>query len=100
MGMRDMERFGELIDAAWRLNVDLNPDHATPMIDELRARVRPHVFGVKLLGAGGGGFLIMVCKSAEDAAAVRRMLEKKPPNDKARFFDYSISREGLVVTVC
>jgi hypothetical protein len=34
------------------------------------------------------------------AAAVRRMLEKKPPNDKARFFDYSISRVGLVVTVC
>jgi hypothetical protein len=28
------------------------------------------------------------------------MLEKNPPNDKARFFDYSISREGLVVTVC
>jgi hypothetical protein len=61
---------------------------------------RPHVWGAKLLGAGGGGFLLMVCKSPEDAAAVRRMLEKRPPNDKARFFDYSISRAGLVVTVC
>jgi galactokinase/mevalonate kinase-like predicted kinase len=100
MGMRDMERFGELIDVAWKLNVDLDPDHATPVIEELRARVRPHALGVKLLGAGGGGFLLMVCKSPEDAAAVRRMLEKKPPNDRARFFDYSISRVGLVVTVC
>jgi hypothetical protein len=36
----------------------------------------------------------------EGAAAVRRILEKKPPNDNARFFDYSISRTGLVVTVC
>jgi len=28
------------------------------------------------------------------------MLEKRPPNDKARFFDYSVSKTGLVVTVC
>ncbi|MGA2362514.1 MAG: L-fucokinase [Candidatus Aminicenantales bacterium] len=100
MGTRDLERFGELIDFAWKLNVDLDPDHTTPVIEELRARIRPHVIGAKLLGAGGGGFLLMVCKSPEDAAAVKRMLEKKPPNDKARFFDYSISRVGLIVTVC
>jgi len=100
MGMRDIERFGELIDVAWKLNVDLDPDHTTPIIEELRAQIRPHVLGAKLLGAGGGGFLLMVCKSPEDAAAVRRMLEKRPPNDKARFFDYSISCVGLVVTVC
>jgi len=100
MSMRDMGRFGELIDVAWRLNVDLDPDHTTPVIEELRARIEPHVLGAKLLGAGGGGFLLMACKSPEDAAAVKRMLGKKPPNDKARFFDFSISREGLVVTVC
>ena len=100
MAMRDVEKFGGLIDVAWRLNVDLDPDHTTPVIEELRARIDPHVVGAKLLGAGGGGFLLMVCKSPEDAAAVKRMLEKKPPNDKARFFDFSISRAGLVVTVC
>jgi fucokinase len=100
MAMRDMDRFGALIDVAWRLNVDLDPDHTTPVIEELRGQIEPHVLGAKLLGAGGGGFLLMVCKSPEDAAAVKRMLERKPPNDKARFFDYSISREGLVVTVC
>jgi len=100
MGMRDAERFGRLIDLAWRLNVDLDPGHTTPVIEDLRRRIGPHVLGAKLLGAGGGGFLLMACKSAEDAGAVRTMLEKRPPNDKARFFDYSISRRGLVVTVC
>jgi len=80
--------------------VDLDPDHTTPVIEGLREQIRPHLWGATLLGAGGGGFLLMVCKSPEDAAAVRRMLEKRSPNDKARFFDYAISREGLVVTVC
>ena len=100
MGERDARRFGELIDVAWRLNVDLDPDHATPVIEELRARIAPHVWGSKLLGAGGGGFLLIACRSAEDAEKVRRTLEAEPPNDKARFFAYSVSSEGLVVTVC
>ena len=100
MGERDMRRFGELIDVAWRLNVDLDPDHSTPVIEGLRRRIAPHIYGAKLLGAGGGGFLLIVCRSAQDAEKVRRMLETDPPNDKARFFAYSISREGLVVTVC
>ncbi|MGZ5438855.1 MAG: fucose pyrophosphorylase domain-containing protein, partial [Candidatus Aminicenantales bacterium] len=100
MAMRDMGKFGELVDLAWQLNVDLDPDHATPMIKGLRESIRPHVLGSKLLGAGGGGFLLIVCGSPEDAVAVRGMLEKRPPNGNARFFDYSISRTGLVVTVC
>jgi fucokinase len=100
MAMRDMGRFGELIDFAWRLNVDLDADHTTPEIEVLRARIEPHAQGAKLLGAGGGGFLLIACKSPEEAALVKKMLEKKPPNEMARFFDYSISREGLVVTVC
>jgi galactokinase/mevalonate kinase-like predicted kinase len=100
MSMRDADRFGSLIDLAWRLNVDLDPDHTTPVIERLRERIKPRILGAKLLGAGGGGFLLMVCGSAGDALAVKTMLEKRPPNDTARFFDYSISREGLVVTVC
>ncbi len=51
-------------------------------------------------GAGGGGFLLMVCKSAEDARKVRVMLDTEPANERARFFNYDINQEGLVVTVC
>jgi fucokinase len=97
---KDIERFGSLMDAAWRLNKRLDPNSSNDEIETLFARVRPHTFGGKLLGAGGGGFMLMICKSPEDAAAVRSMLERDPPNDRARFFDFDISNEGLVVTVC
>ncbi len=100
MARRDMRRFGELIDYAWRLNVEIDPHHTNPEIEAIRKRVARRVWGAKLLGAGGGGFLLLVGRSVEDAAALRRELEAEPPNAKARFFDYEISRSGLVVTVC
>lgn len=96
---KDMARFGRLVDTAWQLNKQLDPNSSNDEIEALLARVRPHIHGAKLLGAGGGGFLLMVCKSRQDAEAVRHTLEAEPPNERARFFDYSVSHEGLVVTV-
>jgi hypothetical protein len=46
------------------------------------------------------GFLLIVCKLPKHAGKVREMRDAEPPNDRARFFDFDISREGLVVTVC
>jgi len=100
MSRKDAATFGALVDLAWSLNKQLDADSTTEAIDALLARVRPHIYGAKLLGAGGGGFLLMICKSPEDAEAVKRMLQADPPNDRARFFDFNVSREGLVVTVC
>jgi fucokinase len=97
---KDIERFGRLMDVAWQLNKRLDPNSSTDEIEALFARVRPHIYGGKLLGAGGGGFMLLVCKSPQDAAAVRQTLDADPPNDRARFFDFSVSTEGLVVTVC
>ncbi len=100
MARRDARRFGELLDDAWRLNVDLDPNHTNAEIERLRARLAPRTRGAKLLGAGGGGFLLIAARSPEDAAALRRELTDAPPNAKARFFDFSISPTGLVVTIC
>jgi galactokinase/mevalonate kinase-like predicted kinase len=97
---KDIEKLGAVIDTAWQLNKRLDPNSSNEEIEALFARVRPHVFGSKLLGAGGGGFMLMICKSPQEAEAVRAMLEAQPPNPRARFFDYSISQEGLVVTAC
>jgi fucokinase len=97
---KDIEKFGCLVDTAWQLNKRLDPNSSNDQIEALSARVQPHIFGAKLLGAGGGGFMLMICKSLGDAAAVREMLDAKPLNERSRFFDYSISNEGLVVTAC
>jgi len=41
----------------------------------------------------------LACRSAAAAEAARCILTAEPPNGLARFFDYSISDEGLAVTV-
>jgi len=97
---KDITEFGHLVDAAWELNKRLDPNSTNDEIQSLFERVRPFVFGAKLLGAGGGGFMLMICKSAKDAASVRQMLEGEPANERARFFDFDVSNEGLTVTVC
>ncbi len=99
MAGKDIRRFGELIDVAWNLNKRIDPDSTTDVIEGILSRIKPHIYGAKLLGAGGGGFLLMVCRTPEDAAAARQLLNEAPPNDRARFFDFDISAEGLAVTV-
>jgi galactokinase/mevalonate kinase-like predicted kinase len=100
MAQKSLERFGRLIDDAWTLKKELDPESTTPIIDSILERVRTHIFGATLLGAGGGGFLLLVCRTKPDAEEVRRKLTQDPPNKRARFFDFDINREGLVVTVC
>jgi len=100
MTSKDTKRFGELIDFAWRLNKEIDPGSTTPVIENILKRLRPYMYGAKLLGAGGGGFLLIICKSAKHTASARKLLENNPPNRLARFFDYEISKEGLIVTTC
>jgi len=97
---KDMKAFGESIDLAWRLNKEIDPDSSNQAIEEILKTFEPYMYGAKLLGAGGGGFLLIICKSPEDAIEARRLLENKPPNPLARFFEYDISHTGLEVTVC
>jgi len=100
MARRDAKRFGELIDVAWLLQQKLCRDVTNKPIEELLSRVRPHIHGARILGAGSGGFLLMICKSPQDATAIKKDLLAKPLNDQACFFDFDMSREGLVVAVC
>jgi galactokinase/mevalonate kinase-like predicted kinase len=89
-----------LLDEAWGLKKRLDPESTTPVIEAILKRVAGQIWGATLLGAGGGGFLLLVCRSSGDAAKVREMLSRKPPNIRARFFDFDVNEAGLVVTVC
>jgi galactokinase/mevalonate kinase-like predicted kinase len=96
----DYIQFGGLLDRSWQLNKSLDPNSSNEKVEALFERISPHVYGAKLLGAGGGGFVLMACKSQKDADTLRQVLTEKPSDPNARFFDYNISTKGLVVTVC
>ncbi|MFZ2055287.1 MAG: L-fucokinase [Candidatus Aminicenantales bacterium] len=100
MSQKSVERFGRLIDAAWGFKKTLDPESTTPVIERILKSLGKHIFGATLLGAGGGGFLLLVCRSKDDAQTVRHLLAENPPNRRARFFEFEVNREGLVVTVC
>jgi galactokinase/mevalonate kinase-like predicted kinase len=100
MARKDAEAFGHYVDVAWQLKMKLCAGTTNADLDLLMARVRPHVYGMGICGAGSGGFLIMICKSPKDAAAIREMLEREPLNERSRFFDFEINHTGLEVTTC
>jgi galactokinase/mevalonate kinase-like predicted kinase len=100
MSRKSVEEFGRLLNDAWGLKKGLDPESTTPMIESILRRVAGRIFGATLLGAGGGGFLLLVCRSEADAQEVRRTLTHNPPNTRARFFEFDVNQEGLVVTVC
>ena len=100
MARKDARMFGHYVDVAWRLQKDLCGEVTNPAIESLLARVRPHVHGMRISGAGSGGFLFMICKSPQDAVRVRDLLEREPLNERSRFFDFEINRTGLEVTTC
>ncbi len=100
LSRKNLPAFGRLVDTAWQQNKQLDPNSTNDQVEKLFARVEPNIYGAKLLGAGGGGFMLMICKSPEDARQIRAKLQADPPNDRGRFFDFSVNTEGLVVTVC
>ncbi len=100
MARKDRQAFGQALAEAWELKKAIDPGSTNGQIEALLERIHPYSDGVKLMGAGGGGFLLIVCKSAGDAAALEADLEANPPNARARFFDFNVSPQGLVVTVC
>ena len=60
------------------LNKQLEPNCTNASIDAILERSRPHLYGAKLLGAGGGGFLLLVCRSLADALELHAGWEQPP----------------------
>jgi len=100
MSRKDAAAFGHYVDAAWELQKRLCGAVTNQTIERLLHRVRPHVHGMRISGAGSGGFLLMISKSPQAAREIRQMLEREPLNASARFFDFEINQAGIEVTTC
>ena len=100
LSRKDAAAFGRAVNEAWELQKRLCGFVTNDEIERLLARVRPHVHGMRISGAGSGGFLFMIAKSPADAARIREMLEREPLNDRSRFFDFEVNRAGVEVTTC
>ena len=94
----DYEGLAEKVAISWELNQRLDEGTNPPVIMNMIGRVDDYLLGYKLLGAGGGGYLLMFAKSPDAALKVRNQLEAHPPNSRARFVDFTISRTGFQVS--
>jgi galactokinase/mevalonate kinase-like predicted kinase len=96
---RNIDDFGKKVAEVWELNKTLDPETSNENIEYIIEKISHLIYGVKLLGAGGGGFLFIVTKGAEQSYKIKEILEKEPPNDRARFFDFEIDHGGLKISV-
>lgn len=94
----DFEGLAEKVALSWDLNQRLDKGTNPPVIREITRRVDDYLLGYKLLGAGGGGYLLMFAKSAEAALRAKQKLEANPPNERARFVDFTVSKTGFQVS--
>lgn len=94
----DYEGLAEKVAISWDLNQRLDKGTNPPVIRAIIDRVDDYLLGYKLLGAGGGGYLLMFAKTAESARKAKQALETDPPNERARFVDFSVSKTGFQVS--
>ncbi len=94
----DYEGLAEKVAISWAMNQSLDEGTNPMVIRKIIERVDDYLLGYKLLGAGGGGYLMMFAKSADAAIRVKQNLESDPPNTRARFVDFAISKTGFQVS--
>lgn len=94
----DYEDLVSCVERSWHLNQQLDAGTNPPEVRNILARVADLLAATKLLGAGGGGYLLMFAKDEPAAARIREILRANPPNERARFVNFSVSGTGLQVT--
>ena len=70
----DLDDFGRLLDATWRLKRQTGGAITTNSIDDLYENgIKAGALGGKLLGAGGGGFLLFYVQPEKQDAVMNAM---------------------------
>ncbi len=94
----DFSAFTEAVRRSWTLNQRLDAGTNPAGVRQILERAGEDLAAAKLLGAGGGGYLFMIARNPEAALRIRQQLESDPPNNGARFVDFSLSETGLQIT--
>ena len=94
----DFDSFTEAVRRSWQLNQQLDNGTNPQSVQDILDAVADDLAAAKLLGAGGGGYLFMIANDMDAALRIRQRLEACPPNEGARFVDFSVSETGLQVT--
>ncbi len=94
----DFDGFTEAVRRSWTLNQRLDPGTNPPAVQSILDLAGEDLSAAKLLGAGGGGYLFMIARDADAALRIQQRLENDPPNNGARFVDFSLSETGLQIT--
>ncbi len=93
----DMKTFASAINGYWRDKKLLDPGSTNERVDDIIKSIRSWVDAVSLTGAGGGGFMFILAKSRDAAKKIRALLEKNPPSQYSRFYDFAIDSNGLTL---
>lgn len=96
---QDIEAFAAGVAEYWELKKQIDPGATNPDLEKLLENLRDDLLSALLPGAGGGGFIFMIAKSSAAAQRIRQQLLAAPPHKHARFFDFTVDRQGLKVTV-
>lgn len=73
-GNDDLNRFGSLLDEAWKAKSSLSSGVSNGEIDEIYAEAKASgAIGGKLLGAGGGGFIVLYVPPSEQEKIKERL---------------------------
>ena len=94
----DLERFGMLVNQAWLLNKTLDPQTSYPAVERLFSALAPHVYGAKLVGAGGGEFLVAVTRRPDGGELVADLMARDREFAYGYVVPHRLWDDGLRVT--
>lgn len=93
----DLELFGTLVNQVWLLNKTLDPQTSYPAAERLFSALAPHVYGAKLVGAGGGGFFFAITRQPNQRELVADVMARDREFAYGYVVDHQIWDGGLQV---
>lgn len=89
----DLDRFGRLLDEAWKCKKQMNPEITNENLDRIyEIAMENGALGGKITGAGGGGYFMFYCEE-DKQDNLRSALEA----EKLSFLDFNFSDKGVTI---